>query len=422
MNREISLSCRSKHRGLWGFVFGVTAWAVGCASLNYSRSSVSVIDLIKKGQAAQAAGQIKEKAVTEGNSQVVYMFDYATALQLSEQYAESNSIFLKVSDLIEIEDYHSLTKITASLLLDQGMVQYKGEDYEKVLVDAMLAINFLMLGDRENAFVAARRLNEKLYKFKFEAKRNYEQNPFAFYLSGMIRESEKDWDNALINYQKAYAVNPGLAYLKKDLIRISRLARRPDLVQKYRTEFGEADDRWDPKMGEVVLIYQQGWGPTKRPHPAWHRVPKLYPVRSRTVSAKLFIEGSDKVEEAAQKVFSVEEVAIKTLDNAYAELVALRAAGLATKAVVADQIRQKNQLLGDLAWLGMNVMDMADLRQWSTLPESFQVARLRLAPGEYQLRAQGLDASGAPTDETSGAIPVKVQANQRTFINWRSVH
>ncbi len=58
------------------------------------------------------------------------------------------------------------------MLLSAGMVQYKGENFEKVLINAMLAINFLMEGKQDGARVETRKLNDKLYKFKFEGKKN----------------------------------------------------------------------------------------------------------------------------------------------------------------------------------------------------------------------------------------------------------
>jgi hypothetical protein len=157
---------------------------VGCAS--YQTKIAGFDKDLHAGRAAEAAKTLEPKAHKEGDDQVVYLFEYATALQMAGQFKESNAAFLKVNDLTEIKDYHSLSRIVGSLLLSEGMIQYKGEDYEKVMISAMAGINFLMLHDSENAMVMARQLNDKLYKYKFEAKRNYEQNPFAYYLTALL--------------------------------------------------------------------------------------------------------------------------------------------------------------------------------------------------------------------------------------------
>src|SRR5262249_761314 len=161
----------------------------GCASY---QSKISNFDNdLRQHRPADAATELRPKAESEGDDQVVFLFEYATALQMANQFKESTKAFMHAEDLTEIKDYHSLSRINGSLLLSQTMIQYKGEDYEKVLIDAMLAINFLMIGDFENAMAMARRLNDKLYKYKFEAKRNYEQNPFAYYLTALMFEQDR---------------------------------------------------------------------------------------------------------------------------------------------------------------------------------------------------------------------------------------
>lgn len=374
---------------------------------------------LKNGKAAEAAANVKDKAWKDGDDQVVYLLEYATAEQLAKDYQESDKAYLRAEDLTDIKDYHSISRITGSLLLSQGMIQYKGDNYEKVLINAMLAINYLMERRLDDALVETRKLNDKLYKFRYEGKKNYDQNPFAFYLDALIEEDTQDWDSAYIDFKKTYELNPGLDYLKEDLIRAGIACRRMDDVDDWRRKFPGVRPANLKEDGEVVLLYQQGWGPQKRPNPAFPRVPKLYPLYSATDRVRLEVEGGPQ--ELGQTVMSVTQVAIKTLDDDYAGLIGMRAAGIATKAVVADQIRQKNELLGALAWVGMNVADQADLRQWSSLPSSFQVAKIRLKPGNYKVRAVGLSSYGGPTGETSEWWDVKVEARKKAFVNWRSL-
>jgi hypothetical protein len=389
----------------------------GCASY---QSKIAGFDKdLHSGKPAEAAQILKEKAEKDGDDQVVYLFEYATALQMAGEFKQSNAAFLKVNDLTEVKNYYSLSRIAGSLLLNEGMVQYKGEDYEKVLISAMAAINFLMLHDSENAMVMARQLNDKLYKYKFEAKRNYDQNPFAYYLAAMLYEDNRDWDNAYIEYKKAYDLQPNFDYFREDMVRGSKLSHRDDEFAKWKAKFKDVKVPDTKNTGEVVLIYQQGWAPQKRPHPSFPRIPKLYPLPASTVTAQLEVENGPK--EKSEMIFSVEDTAIKDLDDLYAELIAKRAAGIAAKAIVADQIRQRNQLLGDLAWIGMNVADQADLRQWTSLPATFQIAKVRLKPGRYKVRVVGLNRAGGESGEQYPWEEVEVRARQKTFLNWRSV-
>lgn len=376
---------------------------------------------LKNGNAAEAVKKLKPLAEKEGDDQLVYLLDYGVALQAAGDYKESIEVFRKADKLSEIKDYHSISRIAGSFLLSEGMVQYKGEDFEKVLINAYLATNYLMLGNLEDALVEARRLNEKLYKYKFEAKRDYEQNPFARYLSAMMWEAQRDWDNAYIDYAESYKLNPTIPQLKPRLIFAAKKAQRPEEVDKWKRLFpgSKPDPRWDdPAYGEVIIVYQQGQGPEKRPNPAFSRVPKLFPRRSQGVSARLIVDGQGDTK--SEEVFDSEHVSIQTLDDAYAGLIAKRVGGLATKAIVSDQIRQKNEVLGLVSWVGLNLADQADLRQWSSLPQTFQVIRQVLKVGKYKIKVEALNSAGVPTGEQMPEREIEIKPRAKVFLNWRS--
>ncbi|MDZ4661187.1 MAG: hypothetical protein SGJ18_06155 [Pseudomonadota bacterium] len=370
----------------------------------------------------KAAELLKPMAMKEDDNQLVFLLEYATALQLAAQYDESNKMFLMADRMSEIQDYHSVSNITSSLLFSEKMVQYKGEDYEKVLINAFAATNYLMLNDLESALVEARRLNEKLIKYKNEAKLPYEQNAFARYLSAMAWESNGKWDDAYIDYLECYKLNPNIPMLRADLIRVAKKANRMEDFAKWKKQFPavEYKNNWDDKKyGEIVLIFQQGWGPVKRPDPIHPRFPRLYQQYSRTKAANLKIEGQAFV--PTEEIYDISETSIKSFNDQIGGLIAKRIAGLVAKEVVADQIRQKNGALGDVAYLVMHISDQADTRHWSMLPETLQVSRLRLPAGEYQVSADGLDSSGSPTGESMDTQAVLVKPRKASFVVWRSL-
>ncbi len=415
---------KAKHRHV-----NIRAWLVlvclahglyGCATA--SRKADSAFGLLRSGQAQQAVDSLIEPASIEGDDQLVYLLELGTAQQVAGLYKDSNQTFERANKLAEIQDYHSLSRIAGSLVVSERLMQYKGEDFEKVLINAMMAINYAALGDLDGALVEARRLNQKLYKYKFEAKRDYEQNPFARYMSAILYEADRNWDSAYIDYEETYKLNSEIPDLKPRLIWASRKAGRSDANAKWRRTFPDAEvpKEWDDKnTGELVLIYLQGQGPLKLPNPEFPRVPKLYPRPAVGRFARLRVEGLER-KALSELVFNSEAVSIKTLDDAYAGLIAKRVAGVVTKAVVADQIRQKNELLGQLVWFGLNAADVADLRQWNSLPQTFQIARLNLSPGTYTVEIDALDLQGQPTGELSGPRVIEIKAGKKVFLPWRS--
>ncbi len=368
----------------------------------------------------EAIEKLEKLASEESRDQLVYMLDYATALQAAGRYEESAKTFLRAEKMADANDYHSISNVAASLALNEEMVQYKAEDFEKVLIPSLNALNYLNLNQEENAMTQVRRVNEVLTKLRIDEKKDFNQSPYAYYLGGLLYENERDFDNALVLYKKAYEVAPGFEPLKKDLLRTSIRAQRPDELEKFKKQFpGELiDPKWkDRKQGEIVFIFQQGWGPRKYSRPENHRFPRLVSVPSAVAAATMLVEATDGSQVAtaqSQTVYSIDDVAIKALEGDYGRLVASRVAGIATKAVLADQLRQKNEALGQLAWIAMNLADRADLRQWSTLPQSIQFARLQVPPGTYRVKLStngGIDAS----DDRQ----VEVKSDRKTFVVWR---
>jgi hypothetical protein len=398
----------------------VLAWVLsGCAT--YQSKVQEARNLLSQDKPADAAKLLQPLAEKQNDDQLVYMLDYATALQDAANYKESAKIFGQAEKIADIQDYHSVSRIAGSLLLSQELVQYKGDNFEKVLINGMNSVNYLMMNELDDALVEVRRLNEKLHKFKYEGKKNYEQNPYAFYLSAVIWEAGKKWDDAYIDYKNTYDLVPTYPPLHEDLVRSAIRAQRPDDVKTWLAKFPEVKVKpeWkDPTVGELVFIYQQGWGPRKYPRPGATTFPKLFPVTSSTQRAE--VEVVDDKSTSTQRIFNVQDVAIKTLDDDFAALVAMRVAGVATKAVVADQVRQKNGLLGDLTFLALSAADRADLRQWSTLPQSFQVARVYLKGGNHKVRVHGLGYGETRTGEDMPETEINIRPGEKSFLFWRS--
>ena len=64
--------------------------------------------------------------------------------------------------------------------------------------------------------------------------------------------------------------------------------------------------------------------------------------------------------------------------------------------------------------------DQADLRQWSTLPESLQIARIPLKAGKYNLQALGVGYANDPSGEHMPDRQIEIKPGQKLFVSWRS--
>ncbi len=167
-----------------------------------------------------------------------------------------------------------------------------------------------------------------------------------------------------------------------------------------------------------MIIYQQGWSPRKESSRNEYRFPTLVPVHSQTQKAQVTVKEKSYI---SKEVYNVQQAAMDTLKDDQGLLIAKRVAGIATKAVLSDQVRQKNELLGSLTWIALNVADRADVRQWSTLPQTIQTIRVQLPAGKYQIHVDGLSSSDSPTGENLDTQDVEIKSGQKKFVVWRSL-
>lgn len=396
------------------FFLSLSSCATYQGKVNESR------DLLARGDVEPALVKLKELSEVKDGDQLVYLLDYGTALQIAGRFDESNRVFLLADKVSEAADYHSVSRIAGATLLSEEMIQYKGDTFEKTFINAFLALNYLQLNEYDDALVEARRINEKYVKLRGEDKKSYEVNPFAKYLSALVWEATGKYDDAYIAYAETYKLDPTIPSLEEDLVRSALKAQRPDQYEKWKKQFPSVKDdpMWkNKKAGELVVIYLQGWGPRKVPSNASHRLPTLMPVTSINNSIEVSVENK-KVQ--SELVYNVERASISTLNDDYGALIARRIGSAVAKDLAAQEIAKKNEALGAVAFILMHAADRADLRQWSTLPQTVQIARMPLTAGEYNVNLKGLTSSSSQTGEQKNQM-VKIKAGRKTFIIYRTL-
>ena len=376
------------------FVFCVCL-LTGCASYQ-SRLSPARQDLVN-GQCGKALATLQDLSSKTDGDQLVYLMDYGSALQICKEYKKSNEIFLKADKLSEQIDYQSVSRVAGATLLNEEMIQYKGDTFEKLFINASAALNYLQLGETDEALVEVRRINEKFKKFNADDKKKFELNSFSQYLSGLIWELNQKYDDACISYKAAYQIDSTSRQVALDMLRGCWLARRTqeydELLKQVQPTAEELKKVKQKSKDEFFVIFMQGWGPRKEPRPENHLFPHLVPVSSVTQSLQIDVVDNSSLEQKyiSQPVYNVEQAAIQTLNDDYKTLIARRVGARVAKEVLADQIRQKDKTLGNIAWLVMVASERADLRQWSTLPQSIHVLRLSAPKGSFTMKLKGLD-------------------------------
>jgi hypothetical protein len=399
-----------------------------CASTRMSDTQSD--SLFRQGKYAEAAERLKtglEKKGEDSKDGLLYMLDAGLAYHAAGMYVESNKYFLRADQLAEIKDYTSLATETATLLVSDNIKQYKTEDSENVLINVYLAMNFAFMNKSEDALVEARRVNRKLYMMVSEGKKKYKQNAFARYLSAILYEANRDWDDAYLDYKAAAEIRPEFAMIGLDLWRMANRLNRSEDRERIEKKYTITDEQKKSQSvltsknrpGEIIVIYENGISPKKGAHPDLYSVPKFYPRSNPVSQARIHVHGLDVSEEFVTETAVLEDIeatAIQNLDEKWAGIVAKKIGGVVAKEVVGNVVANKTDspLLGALLKVALYASDQADTRSWNLLPKDLQIARISVRGGKYTLRPELIGSNVEIPERT-----VHVNPGQKVFINFR---
>lgn len=402
---------------------GVAIASSGCLSARMSHREVDRAFYAHdyEGAAGHLSKGLEDQG-PEGKDRLLYLLDLGIALHTAGKYDESIRALLEADKLAEIKDYTSLVAEAGTLFVSDNTKDYKAEDFENVLINTILALNYAAIGDFENALVESRRVNRKLYLMVTEGKRPYKLSPFAEYLTATLYESQGEWNDALVSYKKVRELAPEFPSLGMDLWRMAWRLRMSDEMERWAKEYNLEKDaltaaKAERGKSEIVVVFENGVAPLKRSHPILHEIPvfnaRYNPVSQASVEVDGVARGSTRL------LDDIEGTAIKNLEEKYAGIVAKKIAGRVAKRLASDALGRatKSEALGDLVNLVLLVADQADLRSWSLLPRDLQIARVTVEPGLHSVKVTpGGDGIGPLVERT-----VSVKPGQKVFVPFRYV-
>lgn len=381
------------------FCLGLTLFLTSCASQNYF--SKKGHEHFKNKDYEQAALTF-EKEIPEAKSNVVlYRLDAAISRFRMGDYKKAIEHLLVAEKESEIKDYTSVSEEVGTLLTSDNVRGYKGEDHEKLLINIYLALSFAALGDLDGARVEARKINLLMTRLLQDGKRGYAEWPLARYLSAMLWEYERSYDNAYINYKKVYELNPEFPGIVTDLVTLAKKNRDQDEHQMWTKKYPDARLRQLSKSGEWVVFLESGRAPKKTYRP---EDPTLPYIRFETSDVKSFrLRGDGFVHECRSPVLDVARVARDSLEDRMTRMKLAKVAGVVAKFATAELISKAtdNESLGFLTYLILLLSDQADLRSWTSLPRELFMCRFDQIPASGQVNVELLDHKGVILDSFS---------------------
>jgi hypothetical protein len=389
--------------------------------------------------AAVSALKGQEEEFGETNS-VLFNLELGLLAHYDAQYDESNRTLLAAERRMEELFTKSISTEAAALLINDNLLPYEGEDFEKVFVNLFLALNFAQMGNIEEALVEARKVDLKLneYARQYEGKNTYKQDAFIQYIMGALYEAGGEINEAFISYRKAfegyaeYAKCYGTTcptFLKADLVRTAGQLGFSEERSQFEQSFGLKYVRPPREEGSLLLVIHSGRGPVKEQnqirvsvadgdgviHTFMVALPKFVSrAKSRAGYGTSIHVAGRSMTVGAEVAEDVTAIAKKSLDDRLA-LLYLKSGGRAVLKFLAaekakKELKKENDELGNLVKsllvdVAVIASEQADIRTWRCLPDRMLVVRAQLPAGKHSLELKADSRAGNLLAEEVTILP-----------------
>jgi len=387
---------------------------------------------------------------------VLYYLDKGLVQHHAGKYKESDASFDIAEKRMDELYTKSVTKAGAMIVINDATMDYAGEPFERALTHVCRALNYVFLGNHDEALVESRKVERFLTELgdKVGAKPVYKDDAFARYLDAMLYADAGKKDDARISYQAAQA-----AYA--------------DYEKAYGTPLPRFEFAKAPKKrGEVVFIHYNGIAPrkiTKTFQIAWNEALPLmqksgdaeaedarvknaltagFMGRAVTVAFPAYTQdpyaiASSEILVDNQPVAStvlmedVSAIANKTLEHRMGAIKARAIVRATIKFILAETASKTagkacDQMPG--GFLAVQACKMAsrgvahgvaaaseyaDTRGWAVLPAQIRMARVKVEPGAHDIAVYYKNSTGVMISSQAFS-GVMVADRKRTYLSART--
>ncbi len=432
-----------------------TLAVVACAP--YARHTAGIRAALATGDHSAAEERIGKAA--RGANRLLFYLEHGIVEHTRGDYDLSNRYFETAERVADRLFTRSLSREAASLVTNDELRPYRGEEFELVFIHYYRALNYWHLGLYEDALVECRKANLKLAEHtgRDGSDVSYRSDAFIHYLTALMYEATGELNDAYVSLKHARAGYETY----QDRFGLTPPEQFDQDLRRVAVEFGDDDGplgAFTPgsSEGELVLLSEIGFAPRrtqeelnlpiydsdiklsrrgKRNHAVqqvvgrhrrhrhrrdvdyWLRVavPRLESIPTRAAYIRVRASGLQTRSEAVEDLDAIARATMA--DKAGTVLARTVARGLA-KYAATEGIKKKNEVLGWLTNLFTAATEKADTRSWVSLPRSIHLSRLSLPPGEHDIVVEAVSQTGRVIKrETLEGI--RVAAGHRTFLNHR---
>ncbi len=394
--------------------------AASCASVaHYNEIDADVMEGNFAGGLAKVRAA-KEKSY-EAKDRVVYYLDEGMLAHFAGAYTESAESLQSAERAISENFTKSVTTEVSSYLVNDNVLEYAGEDYEDVYLNAFNALNYFHSGSTDGALVEIRRVDNKLkgiatkygtattnaqkasldksseIPYDKEAMTSrFTNSALARYLSMLFYRSEGRFDDARIDRDQVK-----LAFANQPFV--YSFALPPSLDDELSVPKGKA---------RLNFISFNGMSPVKHEsvtririsHDNWIKIslPVIFRRPSEIARTEVKFDSGETTDLALIEDLSAvaEETFRQKAGFIYFKTIVRSIAKTTTSAVMdeaSDQASGDAALLLGLLSLGTQIYaeasEQADLRMSRYFPSQALVGGINLAPGSYSFTVNYYDSA-----------------------------
>ena len=360
-------------------------------------------ELPKRGRAKEADVLKLERAMVELSS---------------GRPADAERTLREVRDRFDFLEQKDLAEGAASYLTDDTYRAYAGEDYERVLIRAFLALSNLM-HDGSDAGAYALQVNDKQQQIIEAGAKKGAENPkldykrvaFGAYVSGMLREATlRDYDDAKRSIQLVANWEPEFKSAQQDLERVTNgrhsapgngvvyvftlVGRGP-----YKEERNEEPTQVAMLIADRILsaVSKHSVTPTLAPV----KVPVVVVPHNQVQTVRVSVDGKEAG--LTETITDVGQLAAQQFDAVFphvmARTIVRRCVKKGSLYAAKEAVHVENplaELAFDAVGVAWEATENADTRCWGLLPDKIQVRRIELPTGRHRLALQAATESGQP--------------------------
>ncbi|HVU86272.1 MAG TPA: hypothetical protein VHD36_03060 [Pirellulales bacterium] len=405
----------------------------GCAT--HAHQLTKVRELYCAGELAEATSSVDKALKRPHNDGDVLRLEHAMLDLCEGRTREAEQTLRQVRDRFDTLEQASLGRSALSMLTDDNMRDYPGEDYERVLVRAFLALSNLMNGG-EDAQAYSLQITDKQQQIIDAAKdRNDEESKLAYkqvalgpYLRGMLREeTHSNYDDVQRASATVVSWQPNFVYGLQDLERARHghhSAPGNGVLYVFAlTGLGPyKEETMELPSTVALLIADQILSATNKytlpPTIAPIKVPKVVVPTNQIDRVRVFVDRQPVGETAT--ITNIGEMAREQYEAVYPHVIARAVVRRVVKKGVIYGTKTAMNIDRNSLWdIGLDVVgvaweatEAADTRCWGLLPEKIQVLRVELPQGEHEIALQGVGST----------LPGTPRAERVTITNGRNTY